>query len=132
MRHPIAAAARALALALLPVHHGPRGRQRPGRTAPAGDLGVVNVNAATAEELSLLPGVGPTKAQAIIRYRTEHGAFKRVEDLSQVKGIGEKQLEKLRPHVALEGKTTAQPGSEGRPEARPARRPRLRHAARAC
>jgi len=102
MRHPIAAAARALALALLLSTTA---------LAAGNDSisGVVNVNAATAEELSLLPGVGPAKAQAIIRYRTEHGAFKRVEDLSQVKGIGDKQLEKIRPHVALEGKTTAQP-----------------------
>ena len=102
MRHPIAAAARALALTLL--------LSTPAFAAGTDSIsGVVNVNAATAEELSLLPGVGPAKAQAIIRYRTEHGAFKRVEDLSQVKGIGDKQLEKIRAHVALEGKTTAQP-----------------------
>ena len=103
MRHPIARAALAGALALF--------LSLPAFAAGSGPAisGVVNVNAATAEELSLLPGVGPAKAQAIIRYRTEHGAFKRVEDLSQVKGIGDKQLEKMRPHVALEGKTTAQP-----------------------
>lgn len=101
MRHPIAGSALAFALALflsLAAH-----------AAGPSITGVVNVNSATAEELALLPGVGPTKAQAIIRYRSEHGAFKRVEDLAAVKGIGEKGLEKLRPHVALEGKTTAQP-----------------------
>lgn len=109
MRHPIAAAVRALALALLLSTTAlAAGNDSGARGGPALS-GVVNVNAATAEELSLLPGVGPAKAQAIIRYRTEHGAFKRVEDLSQVKGIGEKQLERIRPHVALEGKTTAQP-----------------------
>jgi len=110
MRHPIAAAVGALALALL-LHTTAfaAGNDSAARGSADGLTGVVNVNAATAEELSLLPGVGPAKAQAIIRYRTEHGAFKRVEDLSQVKGIGEKQLEKIRPHVALEGKTTAQP-----------------------
>ena len=98
MRHPIAAVALAAALFLS------------GTAFAAGAItGVVNVNSATEEELSLLPGVGPAKAQAIIRWRSEHGAFKRVEDLSQVKGIGEKQLAKIRPHVALEGKTTAQP-----------------------
>ncbi|HTO55176.1 MAG TPA: helix-hairpin-helix domain-containing protein [Myxococcota bacterium] len=110
MRHPIAAALRALALALLLSTPAAAAGTDSGARAPASSLiGVVNVNSATAEELSLLPGVGPAKAAAIIRYRTEHGAFKRVEDLSQVKGIGEKQVEKLRPHVALEGKTTAQP-----------------------
>jgi comEA protein len=110
MRHPIAAALGALALALLLHTTAFAAGNEPGARG-SGDalIGVVNVNAATAEELSLLPGVGPSRAQAIIRYRTEHGAFKRVDDLSQVKGIGEKQLERIRPHVALEGKTTAQP-----------------------
>ena len=102
MRHPIAGSALAFALALFLASQS---------ALAAGPTlnGVVNVNSATAEELALLPGVGPTKAQAIIRYRTEHGAFKRIEDLAEVKGIGEKGLAKLRSHVALEGKTTAQP-----------------------
>ena len=102
MRHPIARSALAFALALF-------FSTTAAHAAGPSTSGVVNVNSATAEELALLPGVGPTKAQAIIRYRTEHGAFKRVEDLAAVKGIGEKGLEKLRPHVALEGKTTVQP-----------------------
>ena len=102
MRHPIAGSALAFALALFLSTTA-------AQAAGPSTSGVVNVNSATAEELALMPGVGPTKAQAIIRYRTEHGAFKRVEDLAAVKGIGEKGLEKLRPHVALEGKTTAQP-----------------------
>ena len=80
-----------------------------GHAAGGAIVGVVNVNAATAEELALLPGVGPAKAQAILEYRKEHGAFKRVEDLSEVKGIGDKALERMRPHVALDGKSTAQP-----------------------
>src|SRR5262245_33555883 len=71
--------------------------------------GVVNVNSATADELTLLPGVGPARAQAILEYRKEHGAFKRVEELGEVKGIGDKALERMRPHIALDGKTTAQP-----------------------
>jgi comEA protein len=107
MRHPIAAAVRALALVLLLSTPAFAAGTDSAARAPAPLTGVVNVNSATAEELSLLPGVGPSKAAAIIRYRTEHGAFKRVEDLAQVKGIGEKQVEKLRSHVALEGKTTA-------------------------
>ena len=103
MRHPITGSALAFALALFLSMGSAALAAGPTLT------GVVNVNSATAEELALLPGVGPTKAQAIIRYRTEHGAFKRIEDLAAVKGIGEKGLVKLRPHVALEGKTTAQP-----------------------
>lgn len=70
--------------------------------------GVVNVNTASAEELSLLPGVGPSRARAIIELRQQRGGFKRVEDLLEVKGIGDASLAKLRPFIALEGKTTLQ------------------------
>jgi competence protein ComEA len=77
--------------------------------AAGGITGVVNVNSATADELALLPGVGPARAQAILEHRKAHGAFKRVEELGEVKGIGDKALERLRPHVTLDGKTTAQP-----------------------
>jgi len=68
--------------------------------------GVVNVNTASAEELSLLPGVGPSRARAIIELRQQRGALKRVEDLLEVKGIGESSLAKLKPYLAFEGKST--------------------------
>ena len=68
--------------------------------------GVVNVNTASAEELSLLPGVGPSRARAIIELRQQRGALKRVEDLLEVKGIGESSLSKLKPYLAVEGKST--------------------------
>ena len=68
--------------------------------------GVVNVNTASAEELSLLPGVGPARARAIIELRQQRGGFKRVEDLLEVKGIGESSLAKLKPYLAVEGKST--------------------------
>ena len=68
--------------------------------------GVVNVNTASAEELSLLPGVGPARAKKIIELRQQRGGFKRVEDLLEVKGIGEAGLAKLKPYLAVEGKST--------------------------
>ena len=68
--------------------------------------GVVNVNTANAEELSLLPGVGPARARAIIELRQQRGGFKRVEDLLEVMGIGEASLAKLKPYLAVEGKST--------------------------
>jgi competence protein ComEA len=76
-------------------------------TSPAyATEGVVNVNTATAEELVRLPGIGDAKARAILDYRKEKGAFKSVEQLREVKGIGDAALERLRPHLAIEGKTT--------------------------
>jgi competence protein ComEA len=70
--------------------------------------GMVNVNTATAEELELLPGIGPSKAKAILEARRERGAFKSVEELEEVKGIGKGALERLRPFVTVSGKTTAE------------------------
>jgi competence protein ComEA len=69
--------------------------------------GVVNLNTATPEELQLLPGVGEARAVAIVAMRTERGGFKNVDELLEVRGIGEAMLEKMRPHVTLTGKTTA-------------------------
>ncbi len=70
-------------------------------------VGVVNVNTANLDELQLLPGVGPTRAKAILAQRKSQGGFRRIEDLQDVKGIGEAMLKKLRPHVILSGRTTA-------------------------
>jgi competence protein ComEA len=72
-------------------------------------VGVVNVNTASAEQLALLPGVGPARASAIIAHRTKNGAFKKPEDLIAVSGIGERAFERLRPYVAVSGETTAEP-----------------------
>lgn len=70
-------------------------------------VGVVNVNTATPEQLELLPGVGPSRARAIVEHRKEHGAYAKVDDLVNVSGIGEKALEQMRAHCAVQGKTTA-------------------------
>jgi competence protein ComEA len=56
----------------------------------------INLNTATVEQLTSLPGVGAKKAQAIVEYRSKVGKFKSVEDLTKVKGIGEKMIVKLR------------------------------------
>jgi competence protein ComEA len=63
--------------------------------------GVVHINTADANELQRLPGVGPSTAQAILDYRTQIGKFSSPEQLDDVKGIGPKKLEKMRPFVAL-------------------------------
>ena len=69
--------------------------------------GVVNINVASIEELTVLPGIGESRARAIIALRDERGGFESVDELVEVKGIGESMLAKLRPYVSLEGKTTA-------------------------
>ncbi len=62
---------------------------------------VVDVNRADEAELAELPGVGPTLAQRIIAHRREQGPFQSFDDLKQVKGIGDKTLESLKPHVSF-------------------------------
>jgi competence ComEA-like helix-hairpin-helix protein len=63
--------------------------------------GPVNINTAGVELLCTLPGIGPATAQRIVDFRTSQGRFKSVDDLDQVKGIGPKKLERLRPLVTV-------------------------------
>ncbi len=69
--------------------------------APGAPGALMNLNVATAEQLETLPGIGPVLAQAILDYRTEHGPFASVEDLLNVRGIGEARLEDLRDAVTV-------------------------------
>jgi competence protein ComEA len=72
----------------------------PGPDPPA--TGLVNINTATAPELELLPGIGPSLAQSIVAYREAHGLFREVEDLLDVPGIGPAKLEQIRALVTVE------------------------------
>jgi len=110
MRHFLCCAAvlcAAFHLAVAPASVRAQDSSPQAATAPLS--GVVNVNQATPEQLRLLPGVGPARAQAIVEYRKTNGPFERVEDLTAVSGIGQRALERMRPYVVLAGKTTAQP-----------------------
>jgi competence protein ComEA len=69
------------------------GRLAPGQT--------VNINKASLEELDALPGIGPTKAQAIIDYRNEHGGFNSIEDIQKVKGIKEGEFSKIQDLIRV-------------------------------
>ncbi|MBQ6021085.1 MAG: ComEA family DNA-binding protein [Clostridia bacterium] len=62
----------------------------------------VNINAASADELEKLPGIGEKKAAAIVAYREEHGAFAAVEEIVDVPGIGDGLFEKLREYITVE------------------------------
>ena len=61
----------------------------------------IDVNTATAEQLQLLPGIGPSRAAAIIESRQAIGPFRTVEDLARVRGIGPATVEGVRPYVAI-------------------------------
>jgi len=76
------------------------------KAAAPSTTGVLNLNTASEEELMRLPGVGPSKARAILELRAQLKGFKRVEDLMRVKGIGRKTFRKLLPMLKLDGATT--------------------------
>jgi competence ComEA-like helix-hairpin-helix protein len=66
----------------------------------------VNLNAATSEELQQVPGIGPATAGKILQMRKTYGAFKSVDDLLAIRGIGPKRLEKMRKYLTV-GKSVA-------------------------
>lgn len=68
-------------------------------------IAAVNINTATEAELDSLPGIGPAKAKDIVEYRKKNGNFKSVDDLKNVKGIGDKTIADLKPQITLTGAT---------------------------
>lgn len=79
----------------------------PARSLPTGSVGgdpgssTVNLNTASARELEVLPGIGPTTAQAIIAYREANGPFQSVDELLRVQGIGDSKLNAIRELISL-------------------------------
>ena len=67
---------------------------------PAASKSTLNLNTATLDQLTTLPGIGPKTAQLILEYRTKNGGFKKIEELMNVKGIGEKSFLKIKPLVS--------------------------------
>jgi comEA protein len=117
IRHTLLAALSALTLSVVaaPTHAQASQGNDTGKVAPSG---VVNVNSASAEELERLPGIGPSRSQAILELRTKMKRFQTVEDLMRVKGIGRASLRNLRPMITLDGPTTlaAQGGKRSTPK----------------
>ncbi len=56
---------------------------------------IVNINTASSAELQTIPGIGPSKAEAVVEYREENGMFQTIEDITNVSGIGEKSFERI-------------------------------------
>jgi len=72
-----------------------KGAAKPASTA------LVNINTASAAEFEGLPGIGATMAARIVEYRQKNGPFKKIEDLMNVRGLGEKNFLKLKPQLTL-------------------------------
>ncbi|PKO35213.1 MAG: competence protein ComE [Betaproteobacteria bacterium HGW-Betaproteobacteria-7] len=64
-------------------------------------LAAVNINTASVAELDAVKGIGPSKAKAIVEHRDKNGPFKSVDDLKEVKGFGDKSLDKLRSELSV-------------------------------
>ena len=75
--------------------------------ADAKPVAAVNINTATSAELEALPGIGAAMAKRIIEYRQKNGPFKKIEDLMNVQGVGEKSFLKLRPQITVSPKPDA-------------------------
>jgi competence protein ComEA len=84
-----------------------------GRPAAAAPSAPVNLNTATQAQIEALPGIGPKVAQRIIEYRQKNGQFKKIEDVMNVKGIGEKSFLKLKPYLTVTEKAE-HPGASPR------------------
>jgi competence protein ComEA len=93
----------ATALMALIIGAGSVGAQEPRMPPAAGahTAAALNLNTATAAQLEALPGIGKATAERIVEYRQKSGGFKKVEDLMNVKGIGEKNFLKLKPLVTV-------------------------------
>ena len=72
---------------------------------PGAAAAVLNLNTATVAQLEALPGIGKSTAERIVEYRQKSGGFKKVEELMNVKGIGEKSFLKLKPLITVAAKS---------------------------
>jgi len=72
----------------------------------------IDINKASVKELQSVKGIGPKTAQAIVKYRKEHGKFSSVSDLKNVKGIGDKKLKMIKQ--SLKGGESTKPAAKGK------------------
>ncbi|WP_033664261.1 MULTISPECIES: helix-hairpin-helix domain-containing protein [Bacillus cereus group] len=79
-----------------------KGEQVQGTNPSSEQEGKIQINAASKEQLEKITGIGPRKAENIMKYREEHGPFRKMEDLLEVDGIGEKSLEKIKDKIIIQ------------------------------
>jgi comEA protein len=103
MTRAFAAGALALAIIVLTGHSIRASQTSTGAQSgtAAQPASLVNLNTATAADFEKLPGIGPAMAVRIVEYRQKNGAFKKVEELMNVQGIGEKTFLRLKPLVTV-------------------------------
>ncbi len=83
------------------VPHKGEAAPPPGGSTPGAPIGKININTASLEELDKLPGIGPSIGKAIIDYRTQHGPFKTIEEINDVKGIGDALFAKIKDSITV-------------------------------
>ena len=83
----------------------------------------VNLNTATSEELQQVPGIGPATAAKILQMRKSYGAFKSVDDLLAIRGLGAKRLEKMRKYLTVGKPPVAKPTAPSAKSSPPAEKP---------
>lgn len=103
----LAAALVVMSSPLVAQSGGPRPQGGGGRaakppvTATTMSTDVVNLNSATAAQIASLPGIGPKTAELVVQYRTKNGPFKKIEEIMNVRGIGEKSFLRIKDRLTV-------------------------------
>lgn len=101
-----------LALCALLIAGSPVAAAPAQNPAAVAEKATLNLNAATLEQLETLPGIGRKVAERIVEYRVKSGGFKKIEELMNVKGIGEKSFLKIKPLISVAKPDKAAGGNE--------------------
>jgi competence protein ComEA len=100
-----------MALALtVPAGAAQESTKRPPAAEKAAMASPINLNTATVAQLESLPGIGARIAERIVEYRQKNGSFKKVEELMNVQGVGEKSFLKLKPLITVTPQKTDRAG----------------------
>ncbi len=89
------------ALLIAPSHAAAQTKPAGSSSALAATATLVNINSASVVDLQTLPGIGAKTAELIVEYRQKNGPFKKVEELMNIRGIGEKNFLKMKPQITV-------------------------------